>query len=90
MTDKQPEALRLADVLVTIAQDGSVSQYETEMAASFELRRLYAVNAALLQALEKAGEALALHAGFSNAFASATDCAIEAAYDAITLAKEQQ
>ena len=46
MTDKQPEALRLADYYET---DPSTSR---DKKAAAELRRLHAVNAELLEALE--------------------------------------
>ena len=44
MTDKQPEALRLADLL-----DKRISMWDCEAAA--ELRRLHEVNAELVEAL---------------------------------------
>lgn len=48
MTDKQPEALRLADVLT---QEGD-SWWDDQAAA--ELRRLHEVNAALVEAVKAA------------------------------------
>lgn len=49
MTDKQPEALRLADGLEQGFQTGSISAQLDQAAA--ELRRLHEVNAELLEAL---------------------------------------
>ena len=45
MTDKQPEALRLAELL-----DKRISMWDCEAAA--ELRRLHEVNAELVEALQ--------------------------------------
>jgi hypothetical protein len=50
MTDKQPEALRLADGLEQGFQTGSISAQLDQAAA--ELRRLHEVNAELVEALE--------------------------------------
>ena len=47
MSDKQPEALRLADELV------ETPFQSTRYIAAAELRRLYAVNQELLEALQK-------------------------------------
>ena len=52
MTTKQPEALRLADELIEIASTPQLSMREVRISASKELRRLHAVNAELLDALE--------------------------------------
>ena len=49
MTDKQPEALRLADGLEKGFQTGSISAQLDQAAA--ELRRLHEVNAELVKAL---------------------------------------
>jgi hypothetical protein len=49
MTDKQPEALRLADGLEQGFQTGSISAQLDQAAA--ELRRLHEVNAELLKVL---------------------------------------
>ena len=57
MTDKQPEALRLADGLEQGFQTGSISAQLDQAAA--ELRRLHEVNAELLEALRMADAALA-------------------------------
>jgi len=50
MTDKQPEALRLADGLEQGFQTGSISAQLDQAAA--ELRRLHEVNAELVEALK--------------------------------------
>jgi hypothetical protein len=57
MTDKQPEALRLADGLEQGFQTGSISAQLDQAAA--ELRRLHEVNAELVEALEKIGLCIA-------------------------------
>jgi hypothetical protein len=51
MTDKQPEALRLADGLEQGFQTGSISAQLDQAAA--ELRRLHEVNAELVEVLRK-------------------------------------
>jgi hypothetical protein len=51
MTDKQPEALRLADGLEQGFQTGSISAQLDQAAA--ELRRLHEVNAELLEVLQE-------------------------------------
>ena len=49
--DKQPEALRLADELDRVAKWSDSEHWETLNDAAFELRRLYALNQELLEAL---------------------------------------
>ena len=53
MTDKQPEALRLAEFF----EDRGF--YRSELKAAAELRRLHEVNAELVEALEKIGLCIA-------------------------------
>jgi hypothetical protein len=67
MTDKQPEALRLADHL----EDQG---YYLDSDAAAELRRLHEVNAELVEALENC-EAFLLSAGFASSDAYAAACA---------------
>jgi hypothetical protein len=47
MTDRQPEALRLADELESVTHE-----YDVDRLAATELRRLHEVNAELLEALK--------------------------------------
>jgi hypothetical protein len=51
MTDKQPEALRLADLLMVDNYGAAKTQLEYRAAA--ELRRLHEVNAELVEALRE-------------------------------------
>ncbi len=53
MTDKQPEALRLADALMLYKVDA-----KEEIKAAAELRRLHEVNSELVEALKEAEFAL--------------------------------
>ena len=53
MTDKQPEALRLAEMLEYNAASGTISNRDEETDSATELRRLYALCDELGEALQK-------------------------------------
>ena len=89
MTDKQPEALRLADW----CDAHSSGIYRPASEAAAELRRLYAQNAQILEALRMNAQALAWLAngkcrGFHPKLPTAND-ALDAARAAIDAVERQ-
>jgi hypothetical protein len=64
MTQKQPKALRLAEMLCYMADDGDMGRKPdpkcNKRQAAAELRRLHEVNAELLEALKDMGVRLGL------------------------------
>ena len=90
MTDKQPEALRLADELKS---EGDSWFRERDAEAAAELRRLHAQNAQILEALRMNAQALAWLAngkcrGFHPKLPTAND-ALDAARAAIEAVEKQ-
>ena len=89
MTDKQPEALRLADILAT-----HYDIYCDAAEAAAELRRLHAQNAKILEALQMNAQTLAWLAngkcrGFHPKLPTAND-ALDAARAVIDAVEKQQ
>ena len=87
MTDKQPEALRLADAYEATRLRGHIE-------AAAELRRLHAQNAKILEALRMNAQALAWLAngkcrGFHPKLPTAND-ALDAARAVIDVVEKQQ